>query len=83
MNPAPGRTAERPRISILIWHYRGSGAAVDGCSQFALAGRRFQVCPHETKGVDAVFPDDDLKAMAWPHIRMAGMKGYNGVPILS
>ena len=41
------------------------------------------LCLQETKAVDAVFPYDDLKAMGWRHIHMAGMKGYNGVAILS
>ena len=41
------------------------------------------VCLQETKTPDEHFPADDLKAMGYEHLHFQGMKGYNGVAILS
>lgn len=41
------------------------------------------VCLQETKTPDEFFPADDLKAAGYEHQHFAGMKGYNGVAILS
>jgi exodeoxyribonuclease-3 len=41
------------------------------------------LCLQETKAADEVFPRDDLRALGYEHMRFRGMKGYNGVAILS
>ncbi|AQS87360.1 exodeoxyribonuclease III [Neoasaia chiangmaiensis NBRC 101099] len=41
------------------------------------------VCLQETKVPDPLFPLDGVKALGFPHVHYAGMKGYNGVAILS
>jgi exodeoxyribonuclease-3 len=41
------------------------------------------LCLQETKTPDEFFPLDDLKAEGFPYIHFQGMKGYNGVAILS
>lgn len=41
------------------------------------------ICLQETKVVDDLFPADAVKALGYPHIAFHGMKGYNGVAILS
>jgi exodeoxyribonuclease-3 len=41
------------------------------------------ICLQETKATLADFPFADLRALGYPHIHAAGMKGYNGVAILS
>ncbi len=41
------------------------------------------VCLQETKVPDELFPLDDVRALGFEHILFAGMKGYNGVAILS
>lgn len=41
------------------------------------------ICLQETKVVDELFPDQDIDALGYPHRAIAGMKGYNGVAILS
>lgn len=41
------------------------------------------LCLQETKTQDQFFPVDDLKAMGYVHQHFHGMKGYNGVAILS
>ncbi|KAF0224383.1 MAG: exodeoxyribonuclease [Rhodospirillaceae bacterium] len=41
------------------------------------------VCLQEIKVVDELFPADDCRALGFPHIAFHGMKGYNGVAILS
>lgn len=41
------------------------------------------LCLQETKAQDTDFPEDALRALGFPHIAYSGMKGYNGVAILS
>jgi exodeoxyribonuclease III len=41
------------------------------------------ICLQETKVPDALFPDDAPVALGYPHVARRGMKGYNGVAILS
>lgn len=41
------------------------------------------ICLQETKVVDALFPADDIAGFGYPHQAIHGMKGYNGVAILS
>ena len=41
------------------------------------------ICLQETKVVNDAFPRDDLAAMGYPHQVINGIKGYNGVAILS
>lgn len=41
------------------------------------------VCLQETKVNDPQFPFDDIHALGYPHVAINGIKGYNGVCILS
>jgi len=41
------------------------------------------ICLQETKVPDALFPDEAPAALGYPHVARTGMKGYNGVAILS
>jgi exodeoxyribonuclease-3 len=41
------------------------------------------LCLQETKVPDELFPLEGVKALGFDHIRFRGMKGYNGVAILS
>lgn len=41
------------------------------------------ICLQETKVPDALFPDGAPAALGFPHVARRGMKGYNGVAILS
>jgi len=41
------------------------------------------ICLQETKVPDELFPDDAPGALGYPHVVRRGMKGYNGVAILS
>ena len=41
------------------------------------------LCLQETKAQDADFPADALRALGFTHVECSGMKGYNGVAILS
>ena len=41
------------------------------------------ICLQETKVPDALFPDHGPPAIGYPHVARRGMKGYNGVAILS
>lgn len=41
------------------------------------------ICLQETKVIDDLFPLEACRAMGFPHVAFHGMKGYNGVAILS
>jgi len=41
------------------------------------------LCLQETKVPDELFPGESLPALGYPHVLRSGMKGYNGVAILS
>lgn len=41
------------------------------------------ICLQETKVPDALFPLDGVRALGFEHLHYKGMKGYNGVAILS
>ena len=41
------------------------------------------LCLQETKVPDELFPHGALEAVGLPHVAMRGMKGYNGVAVLS
>ena len=41
------------------------------------------ICLQETKVPDELFPDNAPAAIGYPHVVRSGMKGYNGVAILS
>ena len=41
------------------------------------------VCLQETKAIDELFPMDGVRALGFEHTIIRGMKGYNGVAILS
>ena len=41
------------------------------------------ICLQETKVPDALFPEDVAPSLGFPHVVKRGMKGYNGVAILS
>ena len=41
------------------------------------------ICLQETKVPDDLFPDAGPPALGYPHVARRGMKGYNGVAILS
>ena len=41
------------------------------------------ICLQETKVPDELFPKEPLVELGYPHIAFRGMKGYNGVAILS
>ena len=41
------------------------------------------ICLQETKVPDVLFPAEALQPLGYPHVVFSGMKGYNGVAILS
>lgn len=59
------------RLRLPLLHRLAQGAAPD------------VICLQETKCPDALFPALDCAAVGYPHQAVAGMKGYNGVAILS
>jgi exodeoxyribonuclease-3 len=70
-------------LKIATWNINSVRLRIGLVQRFTEEAQPDILCLQETKAVEDVFPYDDLKAMGWRHIHMAGMKGYNGVAILS
>ncbi len=70
-------------LKIATWNINSVRLRLDLVARLTGEARPDVLCLQETKAEDTVFPYDDLKAMGWRHIHAVGMKGYNGVAILS
>jgi exodeoxyribonuclease-3 len=70
-------------IKLATWNINSVRLRIDLVAQLTKDEKPDIICLQETKAADPVFPFDALKDMGWRHIHAAGMKGYNGVAILS
>lgn len=70
-------------IRIISWNINSVRLR---CADIARLAKKLKpdiLCLQETKCPDDVFPAIDIAAMGYPHQHYWGMKGYNGVAILS
>lgn len=70
-------------LKIATWNINSVRLRIELVARLTAEARPDVLCLQETKAEESVFPFDALKAMGWRHIHVAGMKGYNGVAILS
>lgn len=70
-------------IRLMSWNINSVRLRLDLLSRAAERLDPDIICLQETKASLDSFPYDAIRAMGWPHIHVAGMKGYNGVAILS
>ncbi|MEK9755141.1 MAG: exodeoxyribonuclease III [Rhodospirillaceae bacterium] len=70
-------------LKIASWNVNSVRRRLGGLA--ALADERAPdiVCLQETKATDDVFPALEVAALGYPHQAISGIKGYNGVAILS
>ena len=72
-----------PRLRVATWNINSLRL------RFGLLDRLVEslspdvICLQETKVPDLLFPAEALAPLAYPHTVFRGMKGYNGVAILS
>ena len=70
-------------LKLATWNINSVRLRIDLVQRLTEEERPDVLCLQETKAADAVFPFEQLKAMGWRHIHATGIKGYNGVAILS
>jgi exodeoxyribonuclease-3 len=80
---APPRPARRRRLRIATWNINSLRLRAPLLNHLVDAVRPDVLCLQETKVPDELFPLDDVRAAGFRHVAYRGMKGYNGVAILS
>ncbi len=69
--------------SIVTWNINSVRLRLDNLRRLAEEVQPEIICLQETKTPDEFFPRGEIEAMGYRHVFFAGMKGYNGVAILS
>ena len=70
-------------MTVATWNINSVRRRLDLVLAFLDACRPDVLCLQEIKATEEVFPFEPLRDAGWPHIAMAGFKGYNGVATLS
>jgi exodeoxyribonuclease III len=72
-----------PSLRVATWNINSLRLRVGLLGKLVDALRPDVICLQETKVPDLLFPMEALEALVYPHTVFRGMKGYNGVAILS
>ena len=70
-------------LKIASWNVNSVRRRMDGLAALAAENAPDIICLQETKATDDVFPAADISGLGYPHQAIHGIKGYNGVAILS
>lgn len=70
-------------MRLMTWNINSLRLRLPLLARLAAGQRPDIICLQETKVPDALFPAEAIREMGYPHFHFAGMKGYNGVAILS
>jgi len=70
-------------MRIVTWNINSLRLRMDLLRRLVKEEQPDVICLQEIKVQDSDFPKQDLLALGYPHILHHGMKGYNGVAILS
>jgi exodeoxyribonuclease-3 len=71
------------RFRLATWNINSVRLRLDLVGRFARTHRPDLICLQEIKCIEGKFPELELRALGFPHIAVAGQKGYHGVAILS
>ena len=72
-----------PRLRIATWNINSVRLRLPLLADLDAALKPDVLCLQETKCPDELFPLEAIQALGFPHVTMRGMKGYNGVAVLS
>src|SRR4051812_12443783 len=72
-----------PSLRVATWNINSLRLRVGLLDRLVESLRPDVICLQETKVPDLLFPAEALQPLAYPHTVFRGMKGYNGVAILS
>jgi exodeoxyribonuclease III len=78
----PG-TAGRRTVRLATWNINSVRLRRPLLAELVRAIDPDVLCLQETKCPDEFFPIEELRAFGFPHVAHRGMKGYNGVAVLS
>lgn len=70
-------------MRIATWNINSVRLRINRVADLAKANNPDVICLQETKVIDDLFPLEAVQEMGYPHVAISGMKGYNGVAILS
>ena len=70
-------------FTVATWNVNSLRKRLESVARFAAETTVDVLCLQETKVVNDLFPADAMADLGFPHQAIAGMKGYNGVAILS
>ncbi len=70
-------------MKIATWNINSVRLRINLCTSFLKTYSPDILCLQETKTPDEFFPFEPFRALGYDHIHIAGMKGYNGVAIIS
>ncbi|MDP6786617.1 MAG: exodeoxyribonuclease III [Rhodospirillales bacterium] len=70
-------------LRITTWNVNSIRRRLDGLARLVQDVAPDVICVQETKVTDEAFPHGAVEDLGYPHILAHGMKGYNGVAILS
>ena len=77
------RAAARRPLRVATWNINSLRLRLPLLPRLIEALEPDVLCLQETKVPDELFPLEGVKALGFEHVRFRGMKGYNGVAILS
>jgi exodeoxyribonuclease III len=70
-------------LRLVTWNINSVRLRIENLQRFISEAQPDIVCLQETKTPDELFPREPLAAQGYRHMLVHGMKGYNGVAILS
>jgi exodeoxyribonuclease III len=71
------------RFRLATWNINSVRLRLDLVSRLVQREKPEVLCLQEIKCIEGKFPELELRALGFPHIAVAGQKGYHGVAILS
>jgi exodeoxyribonuclease-3 len=71
------------QLKVTTWNINSVRLRIDQVERALNAIEPDVLCLQETKCPDELFPLEKLRSYGYPHVAPVGMKGYNGVAILS
>jgi exodeoxyribonuclease-3 len=71
------------RFRLATWNINSVRLRLDLVERFVRGWRPDVLCLQEIKCEEDAFPELPLRALGFPHIAVAGQKGYHGVAVLS
>ena len=70
-------------MRLITWNINSVRLRIDLVRRLLEEQQPDILCLQETKTPDELFPREDFAALGYPHMLVHGMKGYNGVAIVS